>query len=136
MVSGDQPSPGSSLSSGSQASSANDTPDHSIVAIAVAMYLLLSIAAADLWGGLALVLEGRGSGHFIWFASRRVYGTCLLITFGALVGASTRVLLYSSFQDAGWVLGAAAIIFITDRCGEIWFETFPARATCLVQMDF
>lgn len=85
------------------------------MAISVAMYLLVSIVAADLWGGLALVLEGRGSSEgFTWLTARRVYGACLLTTFGALVGASTRVLFYSSFENVDWVLGAAAVLFIAD----------------------
>lgn len=113
-VTGDEPLLGSTLSSGSQASPSQNEADYSILAISVAMYLLLSIAAADLWGGLALVLEGRGSGQFIWLSSRRMFGACLLITFGVLVGASTRVLFYSSFENVDWVLGAAAVLFIAD----------------------
>ncbi|CAM9740104.1 unnamed protein product [Pylaiella littoralis] len=78
------------------------------------MYLLLSIAAADLWSGIALVLEGRGSGNFVWFQPRRIFGVCLLITFGALLVASMRVLFSSSFENADLVLGAAAVLFIAD----------------------
>lgn len=78
------------------------------------MFLLLSIASADLWGGLALVWEGRGSGNFILLTPRRTFGVCLLLTFGALVGASTRVLFYSSLEDVELVVGAAAVLFIAD----------------------
>lgn len=78
------------------------------------MYLLLSIAAADLWGGLALVLERRGSGDFVLLTPRRIFGACLLLTFGTLIGASTRVLFYSSSEDVHLVLEAAAVLFIAD----------------------
>eukprot|EP00752_Nemacystus_decipiens_P003893 g3575.t1 len=118
VVSGDRTFRDDPLSPGSDeatSSSFYDAADYSIVAISVAMYLVLSIVAADLWGGLALVLEGRGpSDNFTWFTSRRLYGACLLTTFGALVGASTRVLFYSSFENVDWVLGAAAVLFIAD----------------------
>lgn len=115
VVSGDRPSSDGPFSSGDQSLYFDDdSPDYSISAMAVAMYLMLSIAAADLWGGLALVLEGRGSGNFILFSGRRCFGACLLITFGMLVGASTRVLFYSSLENVDWVLGAAAVLFIAD----------------------
>lgn len=104
----------SPLSSGSQESSSKNTRDYSILPIAVAMYLLLSIAPADLWSGLALVWEGRGSGDFVWFTSRRVFGAFLLVTFGAMITASTRVLFYSSFENVDLVLGATSVLFISD----------------------
>lgn len=98
-----------------QVSSATDSPaaGYSIVAIAVAMYLAMSIAAADLWGGVALVVEGHDSGG-IWFVRRKVFGVFLLCTFLLLTSASTRVLFYSSFEDVEVVIGAAAVLFIAD----------------------
>lgn len=78
------------------------------------MYLLLSIAAADLCGGWALILEGRGSDDFVWLTPRRIFGVFLLGTFFALVGASIRVLFYSSVENVELVLGAAAVLFIAD----------------------
>ena len=77
------------------------------------MYLILSIAAADVWCGCALIFEGRGSGFFL-FTRRRVFGVFLLATFILLVGASIRVLFYSADQDVQLVLGAAAVLFIAD----------------------
>ena len=89
-------------------------PDYTIVAIAGAMYLLLTIAAVDLWGGCALCLEGVGSERFVLLTQRRAFGLCLLGTFVALIGASIRVLLNSSFKNADIVIGAAAVLFIAD----------------------
>lgn len=98
-----------------QVSSETDaaTARYSVVAIAVAMYLILSIAAADLWGGVALVMEGRDSGG-VWFVQRKIFGVFLLCTFTLLTTASTRVLFYSSFEDVEVVIGAAAVLFIAD----------------------
>eukprot|EP00752_Nemacystus_decipiens_P002686 g2511.t1 len=77
------------------------------------MYLLLSIAAADLWAGCALCKEGRDSGaHDYW--GRKLFGLCLVGTFLALIGASIRVLFYSSFENVELVIGAAAVLFIAD----------------------
>ncbi|CAM9609519.1 unnamed protein product [Ectocarpus sp. 4 AP-2014] len=57
------------------------------------MYLLLSIAVANLCGGFALVVEGRGSGdEFVWFTGRRLIGVFLVVTFLTLIGASVGVL--------------------------------------------
>lgn len=91
----------------------SDIRRYSIVAVAVAVYLMFSIAGADLWGGLGLVLEGRGSGGD-WFWRRKIFGGFLLSTFFMLVAASTRVLFYSSFEDFEVVIGAAAVLFIAD----------------------
>ncbi|CAM9467011.1 unnamed protein product [Ectocarpus fasciculatus] len=63
---------------------------------------------------MALVLEGRGSGNFVWRSRRRFFGACLLVTFGSLVVASTRVLFYSSFENVDLLLSAAAVLFVAD----------------------
>lgn len=81
------------------------------------MYLLLSIAAADLWAGCALLKEGRGSGGNS-FRGRKVFGLCLVGTFVTLIGASIRVLFYSSFENVELVIGAAAVLFIADVVSE------------------
>ena len=94
-------------------SASETTADYSILAIGGAMYLILSTAAADLWCGCALIVEGRGSG-FILFTQRRVFGVLLLTTFLMLVGASIRVLFYSAYEDVQLVIGAAAVLFIAD----------------------
>lgn len=93
---------------------AEESPDFSILAIAGAMFLLLSIAAADLWASFALCLEGRGSRGMLWFVGRKVFGGCLMCTFYWLIAASIQVLFYSSFENAEMVLGAAAVLFIAD----------------------
>ena len=102
-------------SSSAAAANANagSNPEYSILAIAGAMYLLLSIAAADLWAGIALCVEGHGSGGS-WFLRRKAFGVCLVGTFVALIGASIRVLFYSSFENVELVIGAAAVLFIAD----------------------
>ena len=106
-VSGNRPS------TADVATSAQESPDFSILAIAGAMFLLLFIAAADLWAGVALCIEGRGSGGG-WFWQRKAFGVLLLGTFVALVGSSVRVLFYSSFENFELVIGAAAVLFIAD----------------------
>lgn len=59
IVSGDQP-PVESPEEGQDDGSTEGSNDCSFLAVAGTMYLLLSIAAADLWGGSALLLEERG----------------------------------------------------------------------------
>ena len=88
--------------------------DYSILAVAGAMYLLLSIAAADLWGGSALLWEERGSRCHAWFWWRKTFGLALLGTFFTLIGASVRVLFYSSYENVELVIGAAAVLFVAD----------------------
>ena len=105
---------GNRYDSDGEVSSSETDPDYSIFAIAVSMYLLVSIAAADLCGGWALVLEGRGSDDFAWFTPRRVFGVSLIVVFVLLVGASIRVLFYSSIENVELVLGAAAVLFVAD----------------------
>lgn len=96
----------------------DDTRDYSIVAVSGAMYLMLSIAAADLWGCVALIFEGRSGDpavdEFVWFTKRRTFGFALLATFLTLVGASIRVLFYSAFENVELVIGAATVLFIAD----------------------
>lgn len=96
----------------------DDTRDYSIFAVSGAMYLMLSIAAADLWGCVALIFEGRSSDPlvegFIWFTRRRLFGFALLATFLTLVGASIRVLFYSAFENVELVVGAATVLFVAD----------------------
>eukprot|EP00752_Nemacystus_decipiens_P011483 g10195.t1 len=87
---------------------AGSSPEYSIFAVAGSMYLMLSIPAADLCGGCALVLEQKG---WTW---RRAFGVCLVGTFLLLVGASIRVLFYSSIENVELVLGSAAVLFIAD----------------------
>ncbi|CAN0359830.1 unnamed protein product [Ectocarpus sp. 12 AP-2014] len=98
-----------------ESDTSSETVDYSILAIAVSMYLLLSIAVADLCGGCALVVEGRGSGdEFVWFTGRRLFGVFLVVTFLTLIGASVRVLFFSSEDNVNLVIGAAAVLFIAD----------------------
>lgn len=111
-VSGNKP-PTESQSTAVDDATAEENPDYAILAIAGAMYLLLSIAAVDLWAGCALLKEGGCSGG-TWFWERKAFGACLLATFIALIGASIRVLFYSSFENADLVIGAAAVLFIAD----------------------
>lgn len=116
---------------------ADGIPDYSILAIAGAMYLLLSIAAADLWAGCALFVEGRGSGGN-WFWRRKAFGVCLVGTFMALIGASIRVLFYSSYEDVEWVLGAAAVLFIADVvslqcCSAVYIPLRPTVNTRVIR---
>lgn len=111
-ITGNQPPTQSQTSSIDDAYDSDGSRDYSILAIAGAMYLLLTIVAADLWGGCALCLEGLGSEDFAWCTRRRAFGACLLGTFVALIGASVRVLFYSSFENMELVIGAAAVLFI------------------------
>ena len=82
------------------------------------MYLLLSIAAADLCGSCALIFEGWYLDNFVWFTWKRVFGAFMLGTFFLLVGASIRVLFYTSVENVELVLGAAAVLFIADVVSE------------------
>lgn len=101
--------------------------DYSILAVAGAMYLLLSIAAADLWSGSALALEERGSLSHGWFWWRKLFGLALLATFFSLIGASISVLFYSSYEDVELVIGAAAVLFIADVVSETSLAQRPSE---------
>ena len=93
--SGEEENP-SNTSDAAEHNSPSETPfEYSILAIAGAMYLILSIEAADVWNGAALIVEGRGPG-FVLFTRRRIFGVFLLATFCTLLGASIRELFYSS----------------------------------------
>ena len=74
------------------------TADYSILAIAGAVYLILSIAAADVWRGCTLIVEGPRSG-LILFTRRSVVGVLLLAPLLTLVGASIWLLFYSARED-------------------------------------
>ena len=113
--------------------SAQDNPDFSILAIAGAMFLLLFIAAADLWAGFALWMEGRDSGGS-WFVQRKFFGVFLLGTFAALIGSSVRVLFYSSFENFELVIGAAAVLFIADVVSITRFLSHTCRRA--MRMEF
>jgi len=87
------------------------------------MYLLLSIAAADLWGCCTLLWEARRSDPADplndWYEWRKAFGVFMLVTFLALVWASIRVLFYSAYESVEWVIGAAAVLFITEGVSAI-----------------
>lgn len=87
-----------------------DDKKYSIFAVATAMYLMLSIVAADLWGAVALLVEKP---HF-WCGQRKLFGLFLLVSFCLLMISSTRVLLFTSLDDEELVIGAAAVLFIAD----------------------
>ena len=101
---------------------------YSIVSVAVAMYLMTSIAAVDLTAGIALLIERRtirsvrqrGANESVqemngvrWL-QRKVVGLTLISSFGLLAAASITVLFKSSFEDVDLVVGAAAVLFIAD----------------------
>ena len=125
---------GNRYDSDGEVSSGTD-PNYSIFAIAISMYLLLSIAAADLCGGWALALEGRGSDDFVWFTRRRIFGFCLFGTFFLLVGASIRVLFYSSIENVELILGAAAVLFVADVVS-VWRGVCPSASSENVQGEY
>lgn len=112
------------LFSGNQFVTGDDSPSYSIVAVAAAVYLMLSIAAADLCGGWALVMEAEPPSRRAWFKARKAFGIGLLLTFSMMVVASTRVLFYSSFENMEVVIGAATVLFIADVVSEL-YETTP-----------
>lgn len=107
------------------------TPKYSVAAISAAMYLILFIAAADLWGAIALITErclygptqicasgsvgAESEGVGSRLAVRRwPFGVMLLVSFVMLLLSSTWVLFYTSFEDATLVIGATAVLFIAD----------------------
>lgn len=118
-----------------------DVRDYSIFAASGSMYLLLSIAATDLWACLALIFEGRSpysaagrpGAAFVWMTRRRAFGFALLGTFLTLVGASIRVLFQLSFENVDVVIGAATVLFVADvvrdkeiaRASQCW-PTIPS----------
>jgi len=97
---------------------------YSLVSVAAAMYLMTSIAAADLGAGIALLSEVsteittsesgfQGRNRWRW-VQRKMFGLTLLLSFVLLATASIRVLFYSSLEDVDLVVGAAAVLFIAD----------------------
>lgn len=98
-----------------------------MVSVAVAMYLMTSIAAADLSAGIALLFEARtgmatteyGRRINVWrWIRRKIFGLVLTISFVLLAAASTSALFHSSFEDVDLVVGAAAVLFIADVVSE------------------
>ena len=101
---------------------------YSIVSVAVAMYLMASIAAVDLTAGIALLIERRTISSVrqrganvsvqemngVRWLQRKVVGLTLISSFGLLAAASITVLFKSSFEDVDLVVGAAAVLFIAD----------------------
>lgn len=93
------------------------------MSVAAAMYLMMSIAAADLGAGIALLFEARTKTAKteivqlmnIWrWVQRKMFGLMLLLSFVLLATASVRVLFRSSLEDVDVVVGAAAVLFIAD----------------------
>lgn len=102
---------------------ADSVGKYSVFAVAAAMYLLLSIAAADLFGSVVLLGETRtstGSGGG-WrgvlcgqWVQRKFFGAVLLASFLLLILSSASVLFYTSVEDVALVIGAASVLFIAD----------------------
>ena len=61
--------------------------EYSVLSIAVAMYLNISIDSPDLWGSFGLIMSNRGC---------RAFGIALLVSFVMLFASSTKVLFSTS----------------------------------------
>lgn len=104
------------VSSGQSTNSSDITPliatyspeqlSSGLLSITVAMFLVLTFTAADLRGGCAL-LETRNPYNVI-------LGSAMLLSFMMMVLASIKVLFFLSNDDVSFIIGAAAVIFISD----------------------
>ena len=79
--------------------------EYSVLSIAVAMYLNISIASPDLWASFGLIMSNRGY---------RAFGIALLVSFVMLFASSTRVLFSTSGNNVDLIIGAVAVLFIAD----------------------
>lgn len=83
-----------------------ETLHYDISTIAIAMFLILSFAGPDLRAALALWKAGT--------IYHKVLGFVILSSFGMLVLSSLRILFYLSNDSASFIVGAAAVLFISD----------------------
>lgn len=98
-----------SLSTSTDSSGLDNLGHYSVVTVAIAVYLMITISAADLWVAVALLLESRVER----FWQRKAFGAALLVSFAGLMISWTSVL-YSSLEDVSLLIGAAAVLFIDD----------------------
>lgn len=103
-----------SLSTNGRISPTANGGSYSLASVAAAMYLMTSIAAADLSAGIALLSEARSEMATSRWVQRKMFGLVLLTSFILLAAASIKVLFYSSSEDVDLVVGAATVLFITD----------------------
>lgn len=95
-----------------QSAPADGSAPFNFLAIAGAMFLLISIAGADLLVGVKLVFRDCGiNPHWL---KRKLFGSVMLVNYGLLVYASMLVLFFSSDGNVELVVGAAAVLFIAD----------------------
>jgi len=96
---------------------------YSLISVAAAMCLMMSIAAAHLGAGIALLFEAQTKMTAydcvqrmnIWrWVQRKMFGFMLLTSFVLLAAASIKVLFHSSSEDVDLVVGAATVLFIAD----------------------
>ena len=81
--------------------------EYSIFAIALAMYLMVSIAAPDVRAGYVLLFWGKSVAH-------RIFGATLLCSFTLLTVASMKVMFADATDNAELVVDAAVILFVTE----------------------
>lgn len=117
------------LGQASSGSQVEDSPDLSILAIAGAMFLLLSTAAADLQVGLGLMFYTDTKKPWM----RTMFGFVMCVNFVLLVWSSVHVLFSSSFGNVDIVIGAVAVLFIADVVSqpELLFRREPVGTTGL-----
>lgn len=83
-------------------------------AIAGAMFLVLSIAGADLLVAVGLLCSHREEPKNWRWRMRKVFGSIMLLNFGLLVADSVLVLFHASVENIDLIVGAAAVLFIAD----------------------
>lgn len=103
----------------------DDSVNFNFFAIAGAMFLLVSIAGADLLVPIELLCRDWERTPHWW--KRRFFGVAMLFNFGLLVYSSMLVLFFSSDGNVELVVGAAAVLFIADI---VSFLVFPGH--CVV----
>jgi len=108
---GDDPS---TSSSADEATSTANAGSYTFFSVAAAMYLMTSIAAADLGAGIALISEARMDMAAKRWVQRKMFVLMLLASFILLAAASIKVLFKTSSEDVDLVVGAATVLFIAD----------------------
>ena len=79
---------------------------YAISSIAVAIFLVVTFAGADLRGSVALLLT--------WDRYNMVLGLAIFASFALLVLASISALFFLGGDDVSFIVGAAAVLFISD----------------------
>lgn len=111
---------------------------NAVSSIVVALFLVLTFAAADFRAAWALLSTRSPSNNIaLGISYNGVLGIVLLSSFVLLVLASVRVLFFVADDDVNFIVGAATVLFISDlvrdQCSD-GSECFSRATTCVCSL--